>query len=149
MDINTIMSFGLNEAQAKQVLDKIQQHITSKIETEVNKAKLLYKDEIAKIKLDIYVENELRLAGARNVKATLALIDFNLIDKQKVDTDAIKKMIDELKLNEETKFLFLQDKALNKFKGNLPFESVVNKPKISKNMNYEQLCKYYENNNIL
>lgn len=144
MDIKTLMTYGLDESKAKQIFEQIEKEIAKEIEKGILAEKVKYEAEINKMNNKAIVEKELMLAGARNLKAVLALIDTELIEAKKLNIDEIKNKIEELKNNENTSFLFFGNDKAVKLKGFKPFESDLYKEKSIKNMDYEELCKYYE-----
>lgn len=104
------------------------------------------KKYISKI-IEIIIENEIILAGGRNIKTIKPLLDTSSIDLENFDIDnfdrtIIKNMVLKLKEDEDTKFLFnLGDvKGLKALDSNLETKS-----KNTKNMSYEQLCEFYKN----
>ena len=144
MNINTLNKFGLDENKAKQLFEQIQNYIKNEVEKKTLDEKLKYEKELAKIKQKNTVEKELMLAGAKNIKATFALLDEEDVFNDNFNIENIKQKIRELKENENTKFLFFEKNDEMKLKGFKPFESNIFKEKYDKNMNYEDLCKYYE-----
>lgn len=144
MNINTLSKFGLDETKAKQLFEQIQNYIKNEVEKKAYEEKLKYEKELLKLKQKATIETELLLAGARNIKATLALLDIDEISAEEFDINKIKEKIFRLKENENTKFLFFDKNDEIKLKGFKPFESHILKEKYDRNMNYEELCKYYE-----
>lgn len=145
MNINTLNKFGLDENNAKQLFEQIQNYIKSEVENKTLEMKLDYENKLLKISQKAIVEKELMLAGARNIKAVFALLDFDDIETDKFNIQQIKQKISQLKENENTKFLFFQQENQLKLKGFKPFESKTLKEKTTSNMDYEELCQYYEN----
>ena len=139
MDVKQLISFGLEEAKATEIYNKIQDYISDEIKKKTKE----FEEKISLLNLNIVVERYLFKAGAKNIKATKALIDIDKLNKKNIDEELIKQMIDELKNNEETRFLFFEEDAL-KLKGFKPFETNLNKNTVNKNLSYEELCKHYE-----
>lgn len=139
MDVKQLISFGLEEAKATEIYNKIQDYISD----EVKKKTKEFEEKISLLNLNMIVERHLFKAGAKNIKATKALIDIDKLNKKNIDEELIKQMIDELKNNEETRFLFFEQDVL-KLKGFKPFETNLNKNTVNKNLSYEELCKHYE-----
>lgn len=141
MDIKTIMKFGLDENKSKEIFDKLNDYMEKEIKKRVLEQDNKYKIELDKLKKINSVERELINFGARNIKAVLALID---IDFDKFDINNIRSEIENLKNNEETSFLFFEKDKQPKLKGIKPFDTNLYKDNCVKNMDYEELCKYYE-----
>jgi hypothetical protein len=97
-----------------------------------------YEERIKELRLGFAIEIALLRAGARNVKATAALLDR---DKLSVDKDGkvegLEEQINELKENEETAFLF---ESAVRVKGLIPYESG-NVP--TEKMTYSHFCEIY------
>ncbi|WP_317367731.1 phage scaffolding protein [uncultured Tyzzerella sp.] len=138
MDIKYLMDLGIEKPKAEEIYCKIEKYIFEKMKEKTKE----YENKILELELKMTVERQLFMAKAKNIKATMALIDFNKLDSKNIDEKAIKNMIDELKNNEETKFLFNEDED-NKITGFKPIES--SGKNISRGqLSYEELCKYYE-----
>lgn len=144
MDIKNIMKFGIDEVSARKIIFEIEKYISTQISEKTYEIKKKYEKELLVLKNQAIVERELMLAGARNLKATMALIDLDDIHEENINLNFIKQKINELKSNENTKFLFFEHNQNNQIKGFRPFETNLNKDKSIKNMDYEELCKYYE-----
>lgn len=141
MDIKQIidLDLGIDKSKSKEIYNKIQNYILEEIK---NKTKE-YQNKILDLELNLIIQRELFKAGAKNIKATMALIDFNKLNKKNIDEDIIKDMINKLKTDDETKFLFLEEEN-TKIKGFKPFETNLNNNITNRNLSYEELCKYYE-----
>ncbi|WP_250278881.1 phage scaffolding protein [[Clostridium] colinum] len=139
MDVKQLVNFGLDEDKAKQIYSKIQKYIFEEVK---NKTKE-YENKILDLELNIIVERQLFMAGAKNIKATKALIDFDKLNNKNIDENLINEMIKELKNNEETKFLFFEQNNLQ-LKGFKPLETNLNNNTINRQMSYEELCRHYE-----
>ena len=138
MDIKQLIDLGVESSKAKEIYNKIQKYINDEVKIKTKEME----NKILDLELKMVVERQLFMAKAKNIKATMALIDFNKLDKNNIDEKLIKSMIDELKNNEETKFLFEKEDE-NKITGFKPLET--NKNNIVNNqLSYEELCKYYE-----
>ncbi len=122
MEKEKLLKMGLSEEQADEILKMNRQCV----------------DE-AKIQLG--VENALIKHKAKNVKAVLALIDFNKITRGEDGLIGIEEQIEALKNNEETSFLF--DSVKGKIVG-APAEEGKDrgKPKNLRNMTYTEMCRY-------
>ncbi len=138
MDIKQLIKLGLDEDKAKDIFSKVEKYILD----EVKKKTKEYEAKILDMKLNMVIERQLAIAGAKNIKATKALIDFDELRSKNIDENLVKNIIDELKKNEETKFLFYNKNDVS-LKGFKPLESNVNKD-MNNDLSYEQLCKYYE-----
>lgn len=149
MKFTKIAELGFDETKDKEILLKIEQFILSEVENRTKEIKEECELEKLKFKRQNTVENEIILAGAKNVKATLALIDIEEFDPNNLNSEEIRKKIDELKFNENTSFLFNNQNEDFKLKGIRPLESNLKKRKAFKNMGYEELCKYYDQFNNL
>lgn len=139
MDVKHLIQLGLEEAKATEIYNNIQNYTLEQVK---NKTKE-YEEKISLLNLNLIIERYLFKAGAKNIKATKALIDFDKLNKKNIDEQLIKQMIDELKNNEETRFLFFDDDFI-KLKGFKPLETNFNKMAVNKNLSYEELCKHYE-----
>lgn len=139
MEIKQLINLGLDENVANQVYIGIQKYVEEKLQKQKEESQ----NEILEIKLNMAIERQLFMAGAKNIKATKALIDIEKLDKVNIDEKAIRKLINELKNNIETSFLFFEPKD-DKLKGFKPLESNVNLNN-NRALTYEELCKYYEN----
>lgn len=149
MDIKILTNYGLDEKTSNLILKDIEKEISIRLEKAILQEKKKYETELNKLKCIAIIEKELILAGARNLKATLALIDIDSINFEKFNIKLIKEKINELKSNESTSFLFFEKQKDNKLKGFRPLESNLHTEKSIENMNYEELCKYYEHINII
>lgn len=149
MDIKILTNYGLDEKTSNLILKDIEKEISIRLEKAILQEKKNYEAELNKLKCIAIIEKELILAGARNLKATLALIDINSINFEKFNIKLIKEKINELKSNESTSFLFFEKPKDIKLKGFRPLESNLHTEKSIENMNYEELCKYYEHINII
>lgn len=138
MDIKQLIDLGINEPKAKEIYNKIEKYINNQVKLKTSQLE----EKILDLELKIAIERQLFMAKAKNTKAAMALIDFDKLDKRNIDESLIKSMIEQLKNNDETKFLF--EESLNdKITGFKPLEinrNVANKKQLS----YEELCKYYE-----
>lgn len=143
MNIETITKLGVNENVAKKVFDAINKYVLQEIDA---KTKLIEKDfleQLEKAKFDLLVEKEIISFGAKNVLSVKALIDEDCI--KGLDLNKVKANIEQLKNNPETSFLFNHDNQTNQnLKGIKPFESNLKKTANIKDMNYEELCNYYD-----
>lgn len=138
MDIKQLTNLGIEETKAKEIYNKLEKYVFDKIKEKTKE----YENKMLELELKMAVERQLFMAKAKNIKATMALIDFNKLDIKNIDEKAIKNMIDELKNNEETKFLFSEEEV-NKITGFKPLEAS-GKNIASRQLSYEELCKYYE-----
>ena len=139
MDERELIKFGLAEDKAKEIYTKIEKYILNEVKERTKE----YESRILDLELNMIVERQLFIAGARNIKATKALLNFEQINKKNVDEELIKEMIEELKENEETKFLFFEQKDF-KLKGFKPLETNINNNLTNRALSYEELCKHYE-----
>lgn len=141
MDVKKIISFGLDERKATELYEKIEQYILDEVKTKTKQ----FEQQVLELKLNMAVERQLFMAKAKNIKAAKALIDFGKLNSKKIDEELIKQMIEEIKEDEETKFLFVEDEEDElKVKGFKPFETNLHNNKINRALSYEQLCKQYE-----
>lgn len=138
MDIKQLVSLGIEEPKAKEIYNKIEKYILEEIKLRTKE----YENKILDLELKMAVERQLFMSKAKNIKATIALIDFNKLDRKNIDEKAIKNMVDELRSNEETKFLF-DEEEYNKITGFKPLESNISSI-ANRQLSYEELCKYYE-----
>lgn len=122
------------------------------LQTENKTAADKHANEIKQLKIDNAVESALMAAGAKNMKAVRALLDIDM-EKIKVKEDgsldglSLDEQIKKLQGAEDSKFMFKESKV--KFKGTNPADPGKNDPdhKVDlKDMTYEQLAKYLEEN---
>lgn len=144
MDIKTLLKYGIDENKAKQISEQIEKEIENEVYRRTLEEKTKYEKQIDKFKKINIIEKELILYGARNLKSVLALLDLDDIEFEKFDIEKIRKKIQELKNNENTSFLFFEKEKEPKLKGFKPFDSNLYKEKSIKNMDYEDLCTYYD-----
>ena len=138
MDIKQLVSLGIEEPKAKEIYNKIEKYILEEIKLRTKE----YENKILDLELKMAVERQLFMSKAKNIKAAMALIDFNKLDRKNIDEKVIKNMVDELRNNEETKFLF-DEEEYNKITGFKPLESNISSI-ANRQLSYEELCKYYE-----
>lgn len=149
MDIKQIEGYGVGEKRARELFEQIQRYIEQKKDENEKEIQKKWDEKIKKFNLENYVEKQLIISGARNIKATIALIDMDKFLNEGIDEKMIKTAINDLKQDENTSFLFLDNTDDKKVKGNTPFERKMAGTTSVKNMNYEELCKYYENNILI
>lgn len=145
MNIKTLLDLGIQENTAKIVIEKFKAEIDVLVAKKLDDAKKAYSLEFKKLTLQNTVEKELILAGARNLKATIALVDFSAFDPENIDLQGIKDYVNSLKLDEATSFLFFDDAnniELN-LKGLPPFDVP-----FTPNFNYQDLLKNYSQFNM-
>ena len=123
MDIKQLVSLGIEESKAKEIYNKIEKYILEEIKLKTKE----YENKILDLELKMAVERQLFMSKAKNIKATMALIDFNKLDRKNI---------------EETKFLFSEEEY-NKITGFKPLESNISSI-ANRQLSYEELCKYYE-----
>ena len=97
-----------------------------KLQKENKATKEKYEAELKQIRLNNAVEKKLIASGAKNIKATKALLDLESVE---LDEDGNVKGLDEqikqLQENEDSKFLFnIQSSNKQQFKGFKPGESI-------------------------
>lgn len=140
ININELTEQGLTKEQAIPILGKVQQYIKN-VERELEEK---WEQKQKEKDMHTYVEKELMLSNARNIKATKALIDIDKFIRENADKDVIRKRIKELKQDKKTSFLFLKEKDKYNITGNSPFESNIIRPRNPQDMSYEELCEYYD-----
>jgi len=92
---------GDNETLKKQIED---------FKADNTKTKQDYEAKINQIKLDSLLENALKEAGAKNVKAVKALLDSEKIKLEGDGIAGVKEQLEALKKEESSKFLFNEQK---------------------------------------
>lgn len=132
------------------------EELQAKIETLQNEnqaAAESHAKEIKRLKIDSAVEGALMAAGAKNMKAVRALLDIDA-EKVKVKEDgsldglSLDEQIKKLQGAEDSKFMFNEVKKA-KFKGTKPGDPGKDDPDTKvdpKDMTYEELCAYMEEN---
>ena len=99
-----------------------------------------YEKKIEKLKLDFALETALLRAGAKNVKATAALIDKDQINlDEEGRATGLDEQIEKLKGDEQTAFLFSTESPV---RGLVPYESG-NVPEDMEKMSYARFCEIY------
>lgn len=121
--------------------EKLQKQI-EKLEAENKTAKENFEKSLNELKINNAVDLALTAKGAKNLKATRALLDFEKIKIKGDGFEGIDEQIDSLIADEGTKFLFEQVNA-NVPKGMTP-PSGTNQPpkKAYKDMNYSERVAY-------
>lgn len=159
MELQSITSLGIQEDTATKLLEQFNQFLTSEISKKQSELESDYKSQLESVKINAFLDQQLLNAGARNLKVVKALIDLSNL--QALDENSIISLINELKNNEDTSFLFVsnqkdeketKEKSQNqqkdtKFTGFKPFENTLNPT--SKHISYEELCNYYDSTNNL
>lgn len=134
--------------------------LTKRIETlqAENKTKdEKYQAEIKQMKVDSYVEQKLKDAQAKNIKATRALLDDIDMDKVKIKDDgsiegldSVDANIKKIKESEDSKFMFNSEaRSKPKVKGAKVNEKGDNNSDDGVNLDdlsYEELAKYLDEN---
>nr|DAZ35761.1 MAG TPA: minor structural protein [Caudoviricetes sp.] len=131
-------------------VEELQEKIKT-LQNENTQAAEKHAKEIKQLKIDSAVESALMAAGAKNMKAVRALLDIDA-EKVKVKEDgsldglSLDEQIKKLQGAEDSKFMFKETKT--KFKGANPNNPHIDDPtqKGVKDMTYEELCKYMEEN---
>lgn len=121
--------------------EKLQKQI-EKLEAENKTAKENFEKGLNELKINNAVDLALTAKGAKNLKATRALLDFEKIKIKGDGFEGIDEQIDSLIADEGTKFLFEQVNV-NVPKGMTP-PSGTNQPpkKAYKDMNYSERVAY-------
>lgn len=107
--------------------------------------------EIKQLKVDSAVSAALAAAKAKNEKAVRALLDIDYEKVELLEDGTIKDLADQIKKlteAEDSKFLFETEKKPS-FKGAKPGETGKEEPDGAvdlKNMSYDELCAYLEEN---
>lgn len=124
MNKEDLLKFGLTDEQSEKVAEA-------------------FNSEIQSLKIDYAVCEALVKAGAKNVVAAKALIDFSSISIKDDKIIGIDEQIDELVKNKDSSFLF--NRKNKDFKNAAPEESRDGiSEKNFKNMTYTEMCKYLE-----
>lgn len=133
-------------------IEGLRQQITT-LQTQNATDKANYEKEIAQVKLDNAVEAALTAAGAKNNTAVKALLADFLKDAKLADDGTVKGLANELAdmaKTEGTAFLFATDTKGQQFKGMAPGNAGGKTPpagdKEPKDMSYDELCAYLEQN---
>lgn len=163
MNLQNLTQYGIEEAAASLLLIQINNHIAQELSSQlaIREEELLKEHElnILSLKLYSFIENQLILASAKNITAVKALVieklDITNNDFYKdfaANQELVINIIQELKTNEDTQFLFdvKNQKSSHKynnsdiqknqsFKGFKPIES---SSSVSKTVypSYEELC---------
>ena len=121
-----------------------------------NKAAVEAKDaEIKSIKINNAVNTALLSAGAKNIKAVMALVDMDKVKlSDKGDISGIDEQIEALKGSDDSKFLFKEDKPSTTIKGAKPVSGntggagAITKEQFTK-MGYKERVELYNTNKEL
>lgn len=121
-----------------------------------NKAAVEAKDaEIKSIKINNAVNTALLSAGAKNIKAVMALVDMDKVKlSEKGDISGIDEQIEALKGSDDSKFLFKEDKPSTTIKGTKPVSGntggagAITKEQFTK-MGYKERVELYNTNKEL
>lgn len=121
-----------------------------------NKAAVEAKDaEIKSIKINNAVNTALLSAGAKNIKAVMALVDMDKVKlSDKGDISGIDEQIEALKGSDDSKFLFKEDKPSTTIKGVKPVSGntggagAITKEQFTK-MGYKERVELYNTNKEL
>ncbi|MCC8097987.1 MAG: phage scaffolding protein, partial [Eubacterium sp.] len=101
-----------------------------------------YKEKIRELEAQGLIDDELRKAGARNIRAVRALIDFESLEIQGNKVIGLDEQIKELVSNEDTAFLFSKKQGL---KGIKPaYSSGKPSKKDFKDFKYDDWDEYYK-----
>lgn len=123
----------------------IDEEMSAEIEEILNEALEEKNREIESIKLDYEIDNVLREYDVKTSRAVRALLDTDSIAfDEKGGITGIREQLDKLKGDSETEYLF----GKRELKGTVPAESYDNIPDVE-NMNYTQLCAYFDKNGAL
>lgn len=142
MQFKYINELDLTQQKSKLIYNEISNYIDKKVQEALDLANQEHSKQLQSIQLDSIIEKELALSGARNVKSVLALIDKDKLYVKDGQVPFLKQKIQELKNDPNTSFLFFNNENHN-FRGITPFESKFQKVKKLDNMDYEELCQYY------
>ncbi|MCD7905045.1 MAG: phage scaffolding protein [Clostridiales bacterium] len=112
-------------------------------ETERLKQEIIeYKERIKELEAQSVIDDELRKAGARNVRAVRALIDFENLEIQGSKVTGLEEQIKALTAGEDTAFLFSKKQGL---KGVKPaFSSGKPSKKDFKDYSYDDWDEYFK-----
>ena len=120
MEIKDIMELGIDEETSKKIFD-------------------IHKKELNDALVNFDVDTALIKAGAKNIKAARALVNFEDAKKGNINSQ-----IDKLLKEKDSCFLFEK----NSVKGAAPQEAFDTTPKDLKKMTYTEMCRIMNNENI-
>lgn len=120
MEIKDIMELGIDEETSKKIFD-------------------IHKKELNNALVNFDVDTALIKAGAKNIRAARALMDFEAAKKGNINSQ-----IDKLLKEKDSSFLFEK----NIIKGAAPQEAQETTPKDLKKMTYTEMCQIMNNENI-
>lgn len=147
MQFKYIDELALTQQKSKLIYNEISNYIEQKVQEALDSSKQDYEQKLQNIQLDSIIEKEIALSGARNVKSVMALIDKDKLSLKNGQVPSLKQKIQELKNDPNTSFLFFNNDNSN-FRGITPFESKLHNSKKLDNMDYEELCQYYNDFNF-
>lgn len=128
-----LLEMGLDEKTCNEIIEMVNADLEKKDR------------EIAEIKKDYAVDSILNSYNAKTNKAVKALLDMENVDfDEKGNLTGIREQLDKLKEDSATQYLF----NTQEFKGTVPSGSSEDIPN-KENMNYTQLCAYFDKNGSL
>ncbi len=136
-----LSEIGLTTEQIEQVMEIVGEGTggeAERLRQEISE----YKEKIRELEAQGIIDEELRKAGARNVKAARALIDFEALEIQGSKVIGLDEQIKKLAAGEDTAFLFSRRQGL---KGVKPaFSSDKPSKKDFKDFKYDDWDEYFK-----
>ncbi len=146
-----LRQIGLTEEQIAAVLEALEVNVPDKgLDGEVERLRKEvedYKVRFREVSADRIIEEALRKAGAKSIKACKALIDIDSLEFDGKNVVGLDEQIKKLASDEETAFLF-EKKNERRLKGVKP-ESSSGKPSVKdfSSFRYDDWNEYYKRKN--
>ncbi|MCD7855984.1 MAG: phage scaffolding protein [Clostridiales bacterium] len=149
-----LLKLGLSEADAQKAAELFEAQTGSegdgnlRLEAERLKERIAdYEEEIKRLNLQNAVDGALMAAGAKNVRAVRALIDFEELKPLKNgEIEGLAEQIEALSSGDDTGFLFEKKSGKKGLKGMKPaYSGGKSGGKDFKDFNYDDWDKYFKN----
>ncbi|MCD8089346.1 MAG: phage scaffolding protein [Clostridiales bacterium] len=140
-----LAEIGLTPEQITQVMEITSESGDSGEMSRLKQEITEYKEKIKELEAQSIIDDELRKAGARNVRAVRALIDFESLEIQGNKVTGLEEQIKALAEGEDTAFLFSRKQGLKGVKPS--FSSGKPAKKDFKDFNYDDWDEYFKKKN--
>ncbi|MCC8014917.1 MAG: phage scaffolding protein [Eubacterium sp.] len=149
-----LLKLGLSEADAQKAAELFEAQTGSeggesfRLEAERLKERIAdYEEEIKRLNIQNAVDGALMAAGAKNVRAVRALIDFEELKPLKNgEIEGLTEQIEALSVSDDTSFLFERKSGKRGLKGMKPaYSDGKSGGKDFKDFNYDDWDRYFKN----